>query len=286
MNTKIILGLGLIAASNIASASPFYVDMGTNYAPGLDKVNPTSTSLKNEVTYLYQSQSVVTDTNSDGVISAGDTITTQGGYGMGGGLGFGGIGTNVITGFNPSESFGGHADNGYGGSNWLMTFAFTGLTGTITSYTPGSVLEIAYGAAGHFNLFVTTDGTTFNNFMDINVTGAQTVSGGTLLTGALDFTTVDPGYNNIFHSGDSNCAGDNSFNAITSCVPAMDIQFLADFNTNAATIDITDNGDGTFNVNGNHDGSAVFNSVPEPTSIALLGLGLLGLSMRRQKQAK
>jgi hypothetical protein len=40
----------------------------------------------------------------------------------------------------------------------------------------------------------------------------------------------------------------------------------------------------TQKANGSADIS--FQSVPEPTSIALLGLGLLGLSMRRQKQAK
>ena len=283
MNNKIILGLSILALSNVASADPFYVDIGTNYAPGNDKVKATSTSLKNELTYIYESQSVVTDLDANG-IDVGDTITTQGGYGIGG-PSFGDIGNNQVTGFNPSESFGDNADNGYGGSNWLLTFSFTGLQGIITDYTAGSTLEIAYGAFGHFDLFVTEDGTTFNNFMDLIVTGAKTVSGGTLLTALVDFTNVDAGYNDIFHSGNRDCAGDDSFEAIVGCgAPPMEINFLADFNTNAATIDIIDNLDGTFDLNGNHDGSAVFNSVPEPSVLALLGVGLsiFGFASRRK----
>ncbi len=301
MKNKIILGVGLMALTQVAVATPFYVDMGVNYngdtALTSDKVTDTSTSLKNEMTYLYQSQSIVTDTNMDGVVSAGDTITTQGGYNISTPA-FGGIGENVVTGFNPSESFGTNNDNGYGGSNWLLTFSFTGLTGVITDYTPGSVLEISYGPTGVFDLYVTEDGTTFQNFMDLDVTGAQTVSGGTLLTGKVDFTNVDMGTTSggtdiktIMRSASQSCAGDNSFYALTQCVPdPLEVSILADFNTNAAGVVITDLGvnganQKVFSLTGNHDGSIVFN-VPEPTTVALLGMGLLGFGLtKRNKKA-
>lgn len=289
---KILLGCALATLSSVSMATPFYVDAGSNFAAGNDKVCPTCTSLKNELTYAYQSVSTTVDSDGSGNLSVGDAISTSGGIGTGSG----GIGSNVVTGFNPSESFGDNADNGYGGTNWLMTFSFTGLQGIVTEYTPGVALEIAYGPGGQFDLFFTDDGTTLYNFMDISVLGATTGSGGTILSGIADFTDVDvltdadptnDWMANLLHSGGANCAGDTGFydiwkNCDGSGIGLITIGFLADFNTNATQIVVTDNGAAGATLAGNHDGSAGF-QLPEPGSLVLLAssLLLLGGSKRR-----
>ncbi len=288
---KIITGLTLAALSGIATASPFYVDVNTNYAPGIDKACPTCTSVKNELTYAYQSYSVTLDSDGSGGLSAGDVITTSGG------LAVGGLADNVVTGFLPSGFGGVNADNGYG-TDWLLTFDFTGLTGQITEYTPGTSLEIAYGPGGTFHLYFTTDGGTLYNFMNIDVLGAATGSGGTLLAGLADFSNVgvltdaDPTNDwmvNLLHSAHANCAGDTGFydiwkNCDGSGIGLIDIGFLADFNTNLASVSITDNGPAGATLSGNHDGSASFN-VPEPGSLLLIGGSLLLLGAGRAKRS-
>jgi hypothetical protein len=107
------------------------------------------------------------------------------------------------------------------------------------------------------------------------------------MVGLADFTNVDAGYNNLIHSGDADCGGLNGFfDIFTNCGSAMPIAFFADFNTNVTTSQFTDNGDGTFELTSNHDGSATF-SVPEPGTLALLGgsLVLMGGMARRNKKA-
>lgn len=301
--TLIALAISALSVSGTAFASPFYVETDTNFNGATtatsDKVCDTCTALKDEITYIYQSISTTLDTDGSGDLSAGDTIFTNGGLNVFPG---GTIIKNQVTGFNPSESFGVSNDNGYGGSNWLLSFSFTGLIGTITEYVPNTTLELAYGPSGSFDLFYSDDGVNFYNFMDIEITGAVTTSGGTLLSGLVNFADVDvlndigtdPGGLNdwmvdLFHSGTATCGGSDSFFDIwTNCdgtgLDLMEIQFLADFNTNAATIDITDNGAQGAILIGDHDGSAVFN-IPEPSTLALLGgsLLLLGAGARRKK---
>lgn len=297
MMKKTLLALSLLGLTGSVVASPFYVDVGANwngYTTGdSDKVTNTSTSMKDEITYIYESVSTTIDNDASGGLSIGDTIITDGGLATGG-MGVGALGNNVVTGFNPSEGFGGiDNDNGYGGGQWLLSFNFDSLVGTVTNYIPGDTLELAYGPGGTFNLFYTLDGTTFQNFMDIQVTGAVTGSGGTLLAGKVDFTTVDAlplSTYNLFHSGGATCAGSTGFYDIwLNCdglgLPLLEINFLADFNTNLADITISPpDVNGSVTLTGNHDGSAVFN-VPEPSTLALFGgtLLLLGASARRRK---
>ena len=65
-----------LATSAAASATPFYLDVGTDYDPtGLHQVTATSTSVKTEAQYKYKSTTSVFDTNGNG-LGAGDSILT------------------------------------------------------------------------------------------------------------------------------------------------------------------------------------------------------------------
>lgn len=280
MKKSLIAASILLAAGNV-SADPFYVDVGTNYGPAGGQVCPTCTSMKNEFLFTYESSTTIFDTVNDNAIGAGDLLTTDGG------LVVGGLPTNQITGFSPNQTFNTNSNNGYG--NWLMSFSVTGLNGVVTGVS-GGVPQFTYGP-GLLELFITFDGTTFNNFMDIAVTGGGATGVSTVLFGKADFTTVDPGFNNIIHSGSTSCLGSDSFFDIwTNCGPAgLDIQFLASFDTNIFVSDFTaddPNNPNLFTLTSNHDGSATF-SVPEPGTLALLGgsLMMMGWMGRRNKKA-
>jgi hypothetical protein len=201
----------------------------------------------------------------------------------------GGLATNQITGFLPAEVFGANSDNGYG-SDWLISFSVTGLAGVVTGVS-GGVPQFAYGP-GLLELFLTFDGVSFNNFMDINITGGGATGVSTILTGTADFTNVDAGFNDLFHSGTFDCLGNDDFFSIWSncgegAGEMLTINFFSSFDTNIFVSDFTDNGDGTFSLTSNHDGSGTFEAVPEPSTLALLGgsMLLLGGMARRNKKA-
>lgn len=278
---KIILALPFILATQSVLADQFYLDPGTNYdvvfAPNEDKVCDTCTSLKDEFNFIYQSTSTITDMTGDG-ISAGDLISTNGG------LSVGPLGNNQILGFNPNESFGSDSNNGYG--DWALSFSITDLPGIVTSIVD-DVPIIAYGP-GLLEMFVTFTGNTFNNFMDIALTGGGTAAASSYLFGGADFNNVDAGYNNLFNSKNPVCNNTGLWEIWKNCeAPTNSVQFAFDFNTNLLTTNFAEagvdqNGKQLFSVTSDHDGSGVL-SVPEPTSIAILGLGLLGLAGARRR---
>lgn len=282
---KSLLAASILLAAGSVSAEPFYLDVGTDYSlTDSGQVCTTCTSMKNELLFTYQSSTTITDTG-DGAIGAGDFITTNGG------LAVGSLANNRVTGFNPGQVFGANSDNGYA-TNWLMSFSVTGLNGVVTGVSGAGVPLFTYGP-GLLELFITFNGTTFNNFMDIAITGGGATGVSTVLLGKADFTNVDAGFNNLFHSGTTTCLGSDSFFDIwTNCGPdGLDMNFFASFDTNIFVSDFTPvdtNGDqipDIFTLTSNHDGSATF--VTEPGTLALMGISLLALGgmARRNKKA-
>ena len=284
---KTLLAASILLASGSVSAAPFYLDLGSNFdgliAPAGDKVCDTCTSMKDELTFTYDSTTTITDLDSNG-IDAGDLVETDGGIGVGG------LTTNQITGFIPNETLGNESNNGLN-TDYSLTFDIVDLTGVVTGVTPGGVPLLTYGPGSVLELFITFDGVAFNNFMDILIDGAATTGVSTGMTGRVDFTAVDAGFNDLFHSGVKSCGGSDSlFDIWSNCGEgageALTIDFIASFDTNVNIFDFTAMGGmpPVFTVSTNHDGSATF-EVPEPSTLALLGGSLLMLAgvARRRK---
>jgi len=281
-----------VSAATVASASQIYLDVGTNYT-GLNqtgKVNSTSTGVKNEILYTYQSTTFITDVDGNG-IDAGDLVSTSIGL----------FGTNLLddnyaTGFTPGQGFGSASNNGYGSPNWMISFKGENLAGIVSGVNgvgPSAIPLLSYAAGGLIQMLLTFDGSTFNNFMNLLIGGGGATGVGTVLFGAPDFTGVDGGYNNLIHAANGvNCGGQTGFQALVTCNPSpVKVGWVASQDTNVTisqfgVASVDKNGIVTYVVSTNHDGSLRFD-IPEPSMLLLMGGALLGLglSSRRRKQA-
>jgi hypothetical protein len=287
---KLILGsiLGLSSLSAMADGIPTAITYNDGtYATAFPIV---------QLNFDYQSSSVVTDENGNGVLDAGDTIASVGGaraysadaiidvadFNAPALFGTKAINWNNVTGSTPGGSF--PASYGLAADS---TFAFgvsldkfTGKYNTVTGefdYSYGEVsLHLLTKDAGDLAWDTSV------NLHTYGIYGTQDYVGGTYYKAKVIDVQNDYFYETL--SGES--FGSN----LGMDRPVFASIFQNRFGSTAAIEGLKVNGFGgqtDYDLGlTNHDGSILY-AVPEPTSIAMLGLGLLGLAgASRRRQAK
>ncbi|WJG08464.1 PEP-CTERM sorting domain-containing protein [Aliiglaciecola sp. LCG003] len=268
MNYKsLIAGMILATGSSVAMADAFYIDAGADFGDNLKNqaAGATTTGWLEQMSYNYSSSTLVTDADMNGP-TAGDAITTTGGFISGPAAGAN-IANNAVAGFLPNQ-FGTESHNGFG--NWGLTFQFE-LSGTLgpglaTDYNTGEI-TFYYFTPGFAN---TSEFVELFTLDFLSVT--QSLGGPSLRT---MISSVGAGMVNGIAAGD--VLNFDKGSAADLVDQEIDGFGFVDFNTDPRFVTVIDNNDGTFTLAGNHDGSLSF-QIPEPSSLAVLGLGLLGLA--------
>lgn len=297
-----VKALALVASLLAAPvfAQPIYIDIGANYGGNANKAaGVTTTGWLEELQFNYNSWSTVFDSNNNGTVDAGDVITSTGGLKGSGFNNFAGLfGNNSISSFLPQQ-FGAFGPSNNGHKNtWELSFGFDNLVGTIDAFggvnwTSGTISF--YASTDVSSCAIANNTACFTRLFDMNVTTGGNIPSATILAGYLsNFNTTDS-INGVVAGDVFNTKSngvDKSFRDIHDELALDGLQqkfnFLVD--QNVAALPAVTNYDAatkTFTLaRAVHDGSISF-SVPEPTSVAVLGLGLLGLGFsRRNKKAQ
>jgi hypothetical protein len=296
-------GSGTVAAEQFTITSPvtFFGSDDTGQGP------TATTAPISQLQHNYWSSTVVTDANNDGKYNDGDTSVGSGGFFYSGTMpgGSNTLAENLILGFLPAAF-----DNNYrsfnGDETWVLSFGWNDLVANVVEVAPGvstliyesGTIHVYYadtlsgrgGATNDLNsLTIPTDPGTLGDFTEV-LTLNVVAGGGNAIGQSLDLAGVVT----------STDTTDVAFKWASDGTlwDALKVSFLADQNTSPWGIDGVPRTDpletdeelynavgGTFVLEGQHNGSISFGRVPVPGTLALLGLGLLGMS-RLPKRGK
>lgn len=286
---KYVFAILAVAASSSfsAHADPIFIDVGTDFGGNANKAaGTTTTGWKESLAISYQSASIITDSNNDGVFSIGDTIVSSGG------LEVGGIGNNQVTALISDELGGGPSNNGYK-NDWALTFGFSDFVGTFNGfdfiYSSGTI---------DFMYYNTISGVTTHLF-DLVLTGpSASQPGNQVYRGVVDNFAVGllngRDASDVFNIMDD--GGDiKEFDSLP-----LDVYFRIAQNTDGVNDSTVDDINAQFNgVAGatadigvfDHNGLLEFDtkdttSVSEPTSLLLSALGLIGLAGASRRRSR
>ena len=289
---KKFIPLAIIAmiSAGSANADSIYVDVGTDYnsVDNSSSVNDTSTGWFDSLQFTYDSQTDFTDANNDGFLSPGDTFVSNAGMALN--QTFGQLNTTTATNFNGGFFPGG---NGFGtnpnGNQWTLTFGITNLSGQINangslSYNTGTIQMYFYEYAGILPASTDISANLVHLFdMDISVgstDGDSTNFDGNVMTfgtGTVNGLAAGDVFNIAYGGGATTFAN-------ASTLPGG-LLFNISNDTQGGLFTSYDGGVGsTQTITGQHEGSVSY-SVPEPTTLAILGLGLLGFAGSRRRNS-
>lgn len=296
---KFITSIAILASLSgtaVADQISWDASWGASTQGGVQVADPANTNFGSdpieEFVFAYNSQSLVTD-NGDGVLSVGDTIHSYGGYGPTGfnalptslsALGLGSLANNNVGSFIPNPI---PTMDGYG-SDYLFTFFFNDLMGTFDgtdfAYTSGT---LQFGLVS-LNAANTGLAVGFHNLFDLNISsgGAQNVGGQSkqVFTGTVDNFANNAGDDfSINHGGSEMTLSE--WAALGDVRWSSNQTVTAGFaNFPSAPLNIVFDNNGQAVLAANHTGRMSM-QVPEPASIAILGLGLLGLAGARRRKS-
>jgi len=279
----LVMGLALPLFATNAFADQFYIDNGADFGGNNNyAVDGNTTGWLTELTYAYQSNSTVDCSLATLFGGATCDISTSGGVVTDQGMSAfsDSIVSNIVTGFLPRQigSAFGPSDNDYG-DTWALTFDFD-VEGVIN----GTNLSVDYDSGSvtfYYVDLLNPSPATLVELFTLDVFATQISSGGPALY--TEFASFgSDSINGVSVDDMFNFAGKSFGDYVAEMVR---ISASLDFNTDPDQADFADNGNGTSSVSGRHDGSISFAVVPEPSTIAFMGLGLfaMGAYSRRKK---
>lgn len=290
---KKLLTASMVALSfaGTVSADPIFIDTGVDFSAGTTTGamgSTTTTGWFDSLGFAYSSESTLTDADGDGTLTVGDTIVSNAGMS---------IGTTVDDILNTNadslQLLGFDDKNGFWDANgtptagqWGITFGFDKMVGVLTNtgfqYTSGTINLFAFDAKAivdaHSIGGLSADiSSALMPLFNLNIASGGDTGNSTVFTGNV--INFNPAATTNFNIG----YGTASKTFKQASILPGGLQFTTS-NDTQGFFPTSFNGNSSLVVSGQHDGSVTFN-VPEPASIAILGLSLLGFAGARRRKS-